>query len=323
MSTVTERDAIERAIDTLVERNPQSTDGKWLEYLTAEVAPQIKEWDIKTAYMWGDWPERQHRYPDTTNRDVGIDVVAIRRSDNEHVAIQCKARQLDEQGRGDSISPRETDRCITTSNDAFWAERWLVTNGDNRVSSPLMEVLSMQGAKPLKVVNVHKDLVEERDSSRIDEDCPHCQSGSDEESPRQTKTCMQNEAVVESVRVLQEHVEVDSGGLPVGQARGKEAYDEWTTEEEHFLRLLSEWRKETAFQSSPRAITNHSAYQQIIDLGKPVLPFIFKDMRENGGWWYPALRAITGDNPVPKDARGNRTLNDEAWLRWGQDHGYA
>lgn len=94
-------------------------------------------------------------------------------------------------------------------------------------------------------------------------------------------------------------------------------------EEQHFLQLLSKWRKETAFQSSPRVITSHPAYQQIIDIGEPALPFIFEDMPENGGWWYPALRAITGDNPVPKDARGNRKLNDEAWLRWAREHGYA
>ena len=221
MSTAIRQDVIETAIETLVEKNPQSTDGKWLEHLTAEVAPHIREWDIEEAYMWGDWPERQDRLTDTTNQDVGIDVVAIRRSDGEHIAIQCKARRLDEHGRGDDIVARETDRCITTSNDEFWAERWLVTNGDNRLSSPLLRVLSMQGGKPLKVVNVHKDLVEARDGAFTSEDCPHCQPHADEEGPRQTKTCMQNEAVAESVRVLKEHVRADSGGLPVGQARGK------------------------------------------------------------------------------------------------------
>ena len=114
-------------------------------------------------------------------------------------------------------------------------------------------------------------------------------------------------------------------GLGNGQHadEAEEAYEGWTEEEEQFLQLLSEWRKDTAFQSSPRVITSHSAYQKIIDIGKPALPFIFEDMRKNGGWWYPALRAITGANPVPRDARGNRTLNDEAWLRWGRDNGYA
>lgn len=100
-------------------------------------------------------------------------------------------------------------------------------------------------------------------------------------------------------------------------------YGKHADEAEQFLELLSEWRNDTAFQSSPRIITSHSAYQKIIDMGKPALPFIFEDMRENGGWWYPALRAITGANPVPKDARGKPTLNDEAWLRWARDNGYA
>ena len=115
-------------------------------------------------------------------------------------------------------------------------------------------------------------------------------------------------------------VEKERDGLDMrGQMKQRVA----GSSEEHFLQLLSEWRKDTAFQSSPRVITSHSAYQKIIDIGEPALPFIFEDMRKNGGWWYPALRAITGDNPVPRDARGNRTPNDEAWLRWGQDNGYA
>ena len=131
-------------------------------------------------------------------------------------------------------------------------------------------------------------------------------------------------AELERLRLLL-HQEPHVRGLGYGQYADEleNAHGGWTAEEEHFLKLLSEWRKETAFHSSPRVITGHSAYQEIIDIGKSVLPLIFEDMQENGGWWYPALRAITGDNPVPKDARGNRTLNDEAWLRWGRDHGYA
>lgn len=221
MTTQTTQDAIEGALATLAEMNPQATDGEWLEFLTTDVSPYVKEWDIEAAYMWADWPERQVRYPNTTKRDVGIDVVGIRRSDGEHIAIQCKSRKLDEQGRGDSIKPGETDRCITTSNDAFWAERWLVTNGDNRPTSPLLEVLSMQGAKPLKIVNIHKDLLEERDSVYTSEDCSHCQPHEGDKPPLQTKTCMQNEAVANSVCLLREHVRADTGGLPVGQARGK------------------------------------------------------------------------------------------------------
>ena len=90
-----------------------------------------------------------------------------------------------------------------------------------------------------------------------------------------------------------------------------------------FQRLVFEWKSATAGLSSPRAITEHPAYAQIIALGEPILPLIFRDLQDNGGWWYPALRTLTGANPVPADAQGQPELNDAAWLRWGQANGYA
>ena len=93
--------------------------------------------------------------------------------------------------------------------------------------------------------------------------------------------------------------------------------------DERFRQLVDEWQAGTAGLSSPRAIAGHPAYQEIIALGRPALPLIFRDLKDHGGWWYPALRALTGANPVPESARGNRALNDEAWLRWGAENGYA
>ena len=90
-----------------------------------------------------------------------------------------------------------------------------------------------------------------------------------------------------------------------------------------FQRLVFEWKSATAGLSSPRAIMEHPAYPQIIALGEPILPLIFRDLQDNGGWWYPALRTLTGANPVPADAQGRPELNDAAWLRWGQANGYA
>ena len=214
------QDIIEAAIKEVAEINPQETDGEWLEIVTVDTSPYIKEWDIEECWHWDEWPDREAHFPNTTRLDIGIDAVALRRSDGEHIAIQCKSRRLDAEGRGSSINNNEIARFAAASAGPFWAERWVVTNGDNPLASGARQSASMQG-KPLKVVNIHKDLLEERGGARIDEDCPHCQLHPDEEAPRQTKTCMQSEAVAESVRVLKEHVRADSGGLPKGQARGK------------------------------------------------------------------------------------------------------
>lgn len=102
---------------------------------------------------------------------------------------------------------------------------------------------------------------------------------------------------------------------------GEEPDDEQSLNE-RFLRLADEWKSGTAGLSSPRAIAGHPAYQKIIAIGKPVLPLIFRDLKSNGGWWYPALRTLTGANPVPEQAKGEPPLNDEYWLRWAQENGY-
>ena len=41
------REIIEEAIGITAEMNPQDTDGVWLEDLTVQVGPHIKEWDIE------------------------------------------------------------------------------------------------------------------------------------------------------------------------------------------------------------------------------------------------------------------------------------
>ena len=131
MNRTTTQDFIENAIHTVSEASPHGTYGKWLEHLTIEIGPHIKEWDLKECHLWSGWPDRVEHFPETTNQDIGIDVVAIRRSDGGHIAIQCKSRKLDKNGRGDPIQKKEIDKFANASSGSFWAERWIVTNGDN------------------------------------------------------------------------------------------------------------------------------------------------------------------------------------------------
>ena len=210
---------IEDAIAMVDAASHEQTGGKWLEDLTADVGPYIREWDIAECWSWGEWPNREIHFPGTTNQDVGIDCVAVRRSDGEHIAIQCKSRQLDEHGRGSPINKEEFDSFASASADDFWAERWIVTNGDNPLGNNVKQTLAMT-TKPVKMVNVANDLLQQQ-AAFTHEECPHCEPNPDSEERRQTKTCMQSEAIAESVRILREHERSESGGLPVGEARGK------------------------------------------------------------------------------------------------------
>ncbi len=210
---------IDDAISEIDATSSQQTDGKWLERLTADVAPCIKEWDIEEAWMWPEWPEREAQFPGTTNQDIGIDVVAKRRSDGEYLAIQCKSRQFDADGQGRPISKSEVDKFLATSSGSAWSERWIVTNGNSQVSGNIDQAVSMHD-KPLKFINIRKDLSEQQQIVTESEEHPRSQLDAAADAV-QTKTSMQNDAVAESVRILKEHVRSDSGGLPKGQARGK------------------------------------------------------------------------------------------------------
>ena len=87
-----------------------------------------------------------------------------------------------------------------------------------------------------------------------------------------------------------------------------------------FARLVRQWREETAGFSSPTMIASNRAYLSMIALGRPSIPLMLKELRDNGGFWYPALRAVTDDNPVPASARGKTRLMKKAWLQWGRQY---
>ena len=212
---------IQQAIDAVDEMSPHQTDGAWLEDIAVAAGPHIRDWDVAECYRWADWPQRQAHFPGATKRDVGIDAVAVRRSDGAHIAIQCKSRRLNADGKGDAIPKHEVDSFASASSAELWAERWLVTNGDNPVTDNALQSASMDGKRPIKVINIAADLRQQAAAFATDDATDDADPAADGEPPPQTKTAMQNEAVAESVRILQEHAQSHSGGLPPGQARGK------------------------------------------------------------------------------------------------------
>ena len=220
MSETTAHDAIAQALETLEEAKSEPTGGKWLERLTAQIAPLIKEWDISHCWTWSEWPDRERLLPDTTNQDNGIDAVAINRSTGAYIAIQCKSRQLDENGRGNDIERPEITSFISESENELYDQRWLITNGDSRLNDRA-ERTNSQLNKKIKLFNLHADLTAQAQGSIKDEECPHCQPNPDGEWRRQSKTCMQNDAVSTAVSRLRGQLETDADGIPIDQARGK------------------------------------------------------------------------------------------------------
>jgi hypothetical protein len=85
-----------------------------------------------------------------------------------------------------------------------------------------------------------------------------------------------------------------------------------------FEELAMSWSSSTAHLSSSTKLIEHPAYRQIIGLGASVLPLILRDLEQSGRFWFPALNAITGENPVPDDAAGDLERMTDAWIRWGR-----
>jgi hypothetical protein len=88
--------------------------------------------------------------------------------------------------------------------------------------------------------------------------------------------------------------------------------------EADFNELKEKWLRETKASSSVVEKFMNQNYQQIIGIGEPAIPLILREMQRRPGHWFWALRAITRQNPVSEEDRGNIPRMTEAWLRWGR-----
>jgi hypothetical protein len=86
--------------------------------------------------------------------------------------------------------------------------------------------------------------------------------------------------------------------------------------------LVREWKDAKVFTSSGTEIALHPAYQQIIGMGKEAIPLILEELQRDPDHWFWALKAITGEDPVPRGDRGHLPKMTESWLRWAERHGY-
>ena len=111
---------------------------------------------------------------------------------------------------------------------------------------------------------------------------------------------------------------------PTGAASWQTRYIDHTILqlERRFEHLAREWKRETINLSSVQEIILNPAYQRIIGMGPDVIPFILQQLERCPGFWFWALRSLTGENPIKQQMRGDVAEMTEAWLNWGREHGY-
>jgi len=87
-----------------------------------------------------------------------------------------------------------------------------------------------------------------------------------------------------------------------------------------FKKHEKKWKQDTKFMSSLADKYLHPSYARIIGLGWPAVSFILKSLQRQPDDWFYALRAITGENPVPMSVAGNMPKMAEIWIDWGKKH---
>lgn len=89
-----------------------------------------------------------------------------------------------------------------------------------------------------------------------------------------------------------------------------------------FYTLASTWRSDVLFTSSTSKMVMHPAYQQIIGMGRDVVPLLLLELEERPDHWFWALEAITGVDPIKPEHHGKIKEMAAAWLKWGKENGY-
>lgn len=87
-----------------------------------------------------------------------------------------------------------------------------------------------------------------------------------------------------------------------------------------FHQLADQWLRERQQGVDVATMIQHTAYQAIIDMGDDAVPFLLQRLQDKPDHWFPALNAITGQQPVRPENRGRLQAMAQDWLRWGREN---
>jgi hypothetical protein len=90
-----------------------------------------------------------------------------------------------------------------------------------------------------------------------------------------------------------------------------------------FRSLVEKWNEDTFAISSLTKIYAHPAYQRIMAMGTAGLPLVLRELQENQGNWFYALKFMAGKDGE-NVAAGIDNFEDAkaAWLEWGYRNNY-
>ena len=91
----------------------------------------------------------------------------------------------------------------------------------------------------------------------------------------------------------------------------------------YFSRLVELWREEKGIVSSISEMVSCPSYLAIIGMGEKALPLILSQIereRDDPDYWFAALEAITGYDPVLEEDYGDTVRMAQAWLSWAEQN---
>ena len=89
-----------------------------------------------------------------------------------------------------------------------------------------------------------------------------------------------------------------------------------------FRHLFDVWDKDTFLFSFPHQIYNHWAYEELVSLGEPAIPYMLGELHRGVPKVVTALRAISGESLVQGLGLTTEEIM-ETWMAWGKAKGYV
>ncbi len=95
--------------------------------------------------------------------------------------------------------------------------------------------------------------------------------------------------------------------------------------EDRFNQLFDEWKAETGYFSMLPLVCGHPNFQQLVAMGEPVAPLIYKKIVEGSGIFGTGemLWQIFEEGPNFGQVANNMDKVEVLWLRWLEAKGYG